>query len=222
MQLKWLNPILILAAVAIFGGYAYYREYGPVNGSGKVVIKSIEIEDFATITFWSIGTLVVQQGDRNTLTIEAEHNIQRLLVADSYRDKLYIDYEWQRDITPTKPIKFIVEAKDLEFLSLKEGGNAIVRNIQQEELRVFVRQVGHVEISGNIDKLNLSLGGEADFDGEDLQVRQAEIWHEGSGEVVINVADELEVNLSNSGNIKYLGSPKIEKNITGSGNIQPL
>jgi hypothetical protein len=41
----------------------------------------------------------------------------------------------------------------------------------------------------------------------------------GSGEAVVNVADELDVDVSGSGGVQYIGDPTVAESISGSGDI---
>jgi hypothetical protein len=39
--------------------------------------------------------------------------------------------------------------------------------------------------------------------------------------VVVAVEDHLEVDVSGSGSVEYLGTPTVDSNITGSGSVNP-
>ena len=42
----------------------------------------------------------------------------------------------------------------------------------------------------------------------------------GSGDVSVQVSDELDVRIAGSGAVRYLGKPTVEKTITGSGDVE--
>jgi len=44
----------------------------------------------------------------------------------------------------------------------------------------------------------------------------------GSGDVTVQVSDELDVRIADSGAVRYLGKPTVEKTITGSGDAERI
>jgi hypothetical protein len=44
----------------------------------------------------------------------------------------------------------------------------------------------------------------------------------GSGDVTVQVSDELDVRIADSGAVRYLGKPTVEKTITGAGDVERI
>ena len=49
----------------------------------------------------------------------------------------------------------------------------------------------------------------------------ADVTIPGPGDVVVDVEDHLEIDVSGSGMSEYLGTPIVESNITGLGSVNP-
>ena len=97
--LRWRWPIIAnlldlavvaLAVVAIIfaprlglsaagGGWLSLAPFmlGGAPGSGQVVTETREVSNFNAVEFTSFGDLTIQQGERESLTIEAEDNVLR-------------------------------------------------------------------------------------------------------------------------------------------------
>ena len=50
-----------------------------VQGSGKIVTKTVEVSNFDSVSLEGSGDVYVEQGQTESLTIEADDNIQPLL-----------------------------------------------------------------------------------------------------------------------------------------------
>jgi hypothetical protein len=56
-----------------------------------------------------------------------------------------------------------------------------------------------------------------------LETNSCEVKITGSGDVEINVKDELNANITGSGNVRYKGNPgKVNSHSAGSGNVKKL
>ena len=55
---------------------------------------------------------------------------------------------------------------------------------------------------------------------EGLQVAEAMVSIEGSGDIRVRVADQLHYSISGSGDISYIGNPGVTGSISGSGDVR--
>ena len=65
----------------------------------------------------------------------------------------------------------------------------------------------------------MSISGSGAFEGEALESATGTVSVSGSGNAVVNVNDDLDVKVSVSGNVKYLGDPSVTASISGSGDV---
>ena len=65
----------------------------------------------------------------------------------------------------------------------------------------------------------MEISGSGEYAGDDLVVARAQVRISGSGGVVVNAAETLDVTISGSGDVQFLGTPSVTQNITGSGSV---
>jgi hypothetical protein len=83
-----------------------------------------------------------------------------------------------------------------------------------------VSGAGTFDVGGACDRLDLSISGTGDFDGEDLAVATALVSISGSGDAIVNASDELRVTIDGSGDVEYVGDPTTDVDIDGSGDVR--
>ena len=89
---------------------------GPtVRGSGNVISQSRQVLDFTAIHVDYPATVIVRQGASESLTIEAEDNVAASIRTVVTSHVLQIDTVRERGVfvTPTRPVRIVITAKDL-------------------------------------------------------------------------------------------------------------
>jgi len=82
---------------------------------------------------------------------------------------------------------------------------------------------GKIEARGEADKVKTNISGSGRVLAADLQTKRCEVRISGSGSVEINVAEELDANISGSGSVSYRGNPKkVNSHAAGSGKIRKI
>jgi hypothetical protein len=171
------------------------------------------------------------------LTIEAEDNLLPLLTSEVSGGVLILDTT--REVDPTEDIVYHLTTTGVQRLQVSGsgqidspvvGGNTVaigvsgsgdvrVADAKANDIQVDISGSGYVEISGEADTLDASISGSGTLDAETLTVMTAAVTLPGSGHVVVDVVEHLEVVVSGSGTVEYLGSPVVDSDITGSGSV---
>jgi putative autotransporter adhesin-like protein len=100
------------------------------------------------------------------------------------------------------------------------GVGKIDINVIVKKLNVFISGAGKIIVSGECDELHTEISGAGKLMAGELEVQRAEIDISGAGKAVVDVKEELNANISGSGEISYISTPKIiNRKITGDGNI---
>ena len=231
--------VIIVVIIFLFGvSYAFGR------GSGNVVTETRDVSDFTKISLSGMGNLYLEQGDSESLNIEAEDNIIEKMDIRVENDTLKINYKrtgWVWNIWPTEDINFYVGIKDIEDIKISGSGSMNSESLTFESLELDISGSGNADLTVNgtsIDS-NVSGSGKFDLDGTitDQKVKisgsgkyfakgltsdTADVRISGSGTIELNVENELDVDISGSGKVRYLGSPEINQEISGSGSIEQL
>jgi Putative auto-transporter adhesin, head GIN domain len=220
MRLKRYWLLACLMAFSIFLGCSFNIGSSGVRGSGIVKTESREVAGFSSISFKSVGKVMMQQTGKESLTIAAEDNILPLLESRVADNILYLTIMKDGKMNPTKPIEFSLQVKSLESLNVDGVGSIEARGIQGKRLAVAMDGVGKVAIAGSADVLDLNLSGVGSYQGEAFQTKRATVRNGGVGSAVVNVSEQLDADLSGIGSIEYVGTPQVRRSGRGLGTVK--
>ena len=91
--------------------------------------------------------------------------------------------------------------------------------VSGENIVVKVTGSGGLTLTGTCNFAQISLQSSGRFIGSNLEIREAEVTHSGSGSIYVWVTDILKVNVLGSGSVYYKGNPRIISNVQGSGRL---
>ncbi len=203
--------LLLLAASGCDGGVL------GVRGSGNVITESRDVSGFNEIALFGSGTVRVGVDGTESLIIEAEDNIMPLLTSEVHDGRLELSVE--SSISPTTDIIYTVSALALEGVAISGSGEVTATGIAVDSFDVEISGSGRVEPTGTADTLVVGISGSGRYLGEDLEASVGTVRVSGSGEAVVNVTDDLDVDVSGSGGVQYIGDPRVAESISGSGDI---
>ena len=210
-----------------------------LRGSGNVVSETRDVSGFDRVELRGSGTVSIEIGGTESLTLEAEDNLMEYLTTDVEGTTLVL--EASRSISPTEEIVYTITATSIEGLSISGSGDItagditgagldaevsgsgsiLVDGVNVGDVAVDIGGSGRVDLSGATGNLDLTISGSGEFEGEDLVAETGDVSVSGSGEAVVHVTDHLQADISGSGDITYFGNPSIESNTSGSGSIRP-
>jgi hypothetical protein len=98
-------------------------------------------------------------------------------------------------------------------------GNIYLADIESQNAYFDLQEVGDVEVHGNVDTIIAKHGGVGNLRLFDLIGRNGDIKLTGTGNIDIHVTEDLKINLSGVGDIRYMGDPSMSVNHTGVGKI---
>jgi hypothetical protein len=182
-----------------------------------VITESREVSGFSEIAVLGSGVVVVEIDGTESLTIEAEDNIIPLLTTEVRNGRLELGPE--SPISPTRQITYTISAAALEGVSISGSGDISATGVDADSFTVEISGSGRVEPTGTTTELTVEIAGSGDYEGEGLVAQLGEVTVSGSGNVLVNVTDQLEVTISGSGDVRYMGSPSVSSSISGSGEM---
>ena len=240
--MRKLRALFILTLTVLTSGCILPVRYTRVLGSGKIISETRPISGFTAVELSGIGTLIIEQGSKESLEVTAEDNIIKYLKSDIYGRNLRLSVDDFVSIDPTEEIIFHLTVKNLERIELSGLGNieiealktpnldleisgagsANIRDLQADSLNLDISGLGNVEIGGSVEDQRIELSGAGNYDAEDLESNKARIEMSGTGKAVLWVENELDVVLSGMGNLQYYGSPNLSTEISGVGTVKSL
>jgi hypothetical protein len=207
-----------------------------IEGSGNVITKEIAVQPFDELSISGVFSVLLSQGSKEQLKIEADDNLQELFEVKTEGSKLIIsmkkDVNFQSKGDKNK-MKVYITFRKLKAMDLKTVGNiSSDANMDFDNLKIENKSVGSVDLKLTVQKLeiqnksvgNFTLTGKADhavikhngvgsFKASNLVVQTMDIDAQGVGGAEVNAVKEIKVSDSFLGKVKNVGAATIKKKV---------
>ncbi len=199
-------------------------ELDGIRGSGNLVSEERSVSDFDQVDFSGIGEMTIIQGDKESLTIEADDNIIDHIETGVSGRTLNIGFERNFNITGMVNINYTLVVKDLSRLQLSGFGNIDIDQFKAGALDIDLSGSGNLTIAElQADRLNIDTTGFGNIEMGQLDTAALDVAMGGSGSLKLEqlTADSMKVSLTGFGNIEVGGEcADVEAKITGSGSYK--
>jgi hypothetical protein len=212
-----------------------------LRGSGNIISEERDVKDFNKVTLTGVGNLIIEQGDEESLTIEAEDNILPKIITQVRNGELSIGFVGGITPLPTEDIKFHLKAKDLDRIALTgtgviscsefntddlefdlSGAGEVNFKIAVDTIKTLVSGFGTIILTGDAGKQEVKITGAGSYLAKDLISRECDVTISGAGSATVNVSEKLNVVISGAGSVNYIGNPEISQKMTGPGSIKNI
>jgi len=238
-----MKVVVLVALIGILAVTAASCKWtiGVVRGSGDIESEEREVSGFNEIEFTGIGNLIIEQGDEESLVVEADDNIIGLIETEVRGDKLHIGFKRGVNVVPTSRIKFYLTVVDLDRIDLLglgdidcdrfetddlefniSGSGDIEFKITAESIETNVSGLGNINLLGKVDSHKIRISGSGKYDAEELESKDCEVEISGLGSATVNASDNLDIEINGAGNVYYKGDPHVSQHISGLGRIRSL
>ncbi len=190
-----------------------------VSGSGQVGSETRQVSGFTGIELSGIGEVTIEQGETESLTIEADDNVLPALTSEVDDSVLELGTKPRTTVRTRNPIRYRVTLKDLTSIELSGSGSVSGTNLRANALRVNISGSGTVDLAGSADQQEVDVSGSGRYEAAELPSRSVTIEISGSGKATVAAAEQLRVDISGSGTVTYSGDPTIDQSISGSGRL---
>ncbi|KPJ53361.1 hypothetical protein AMJ39_04980 [candidate division TA06 bacterium DG_24] len=231
--------IPLVAAAFLIGGCKV------ISGSGTLVTESPDVSNFNKISLNGSGTVNLTQGERESLTIEAEDNIMPYIEAKVKNSQLVLGFrraERGTAIRPTKPITYTLTMKEIVGLevsgsgsieapsvatdrlglAISGSGSITISSLRAEELHTDITGSGRCDVEGEVPRQVVAISGSGEYRGSELESQSTAVDVSGSGSARVWVRENLSVAVSGSGEVDYYGSPRVVTSVSGSGDVRRI
>jgi Putative auto-transporter adhesin, head GIN domain len=202
-----LAVLLVLSACAV------------VNGSGNVATETRQVSGFTGLDLSGTGEVTIEQGNAESLTIEADDNVLPKLTSKVENGTLKLDKRPGTTIRTKNPIRYRVGLKDLTALDVSGAGNVQAQRVTLQTLHVEISGSGAVTLAGSAVEQHIDVSGSGRYDAAELQSQKVTAGISGSGQVTVAVSRELNIDISGSGTLIYSGDPTVKQDVSGSGRV---
>jgi len=225
--------------IALFIALLIFSSLALTACSSPYGTRSDDVSGFNRISIETFGEFIIEQGDEESLTIEAPRDYLRYVTTEVKNETLIISTRRGFIGGPVRRATFTIMVKDLEDISLS-GAGAIkvfpletdtldvnltgagsieIDELTAERLEVNLASAGAIIIAGTVEKQDINLTGVGSYEGGDLQSEDTEIYLTGAGRAVVWAEDDLDVEITGVGSVSYFGNPDVYQDISGLGSI---
>jgi hypothetical protein len=99
------------------------------------------------------------------------------------------------------------------------GSGTIFLEASSNSFEADISGSGYLDLRGETNTAHLFINGSGNINAYNFIQKDCYAKISGSGDMYLNVLNNLDVNISGSGNIFYTGNPQLTINITGSGSV---
>lgn len=202
-----------------------------------------EVAGFETVSLATAGELIITQGDRETLEIDALSSDLRSIVTVVRDGTLSIGRQGAEPFTPFRTPVYRLTVKRIAALETHGSGSITMARLSADSLRVLVSSSGGVSIEsldadslevrisssgsvrveGDVDRQDLLLTSSGSYAGGRLVSRSAVVRVSSSGSATLRVAESLDATVTSSGSVRYYGNPPATNlRVTSSGRVVRL
>ena len=223
----------ILGSCHFMGGHR-------VKGNGTMKTETRNASGFNAVDIRGNMDLYLRQDSSFSVRVEADENLMEYIIIKTEGNKLVIEPKDGYNLSGTKDIKIYVSApqvKDLdasgscdiigenrivsaEPFELDLSGSSDVKlEVNSPKVDAELSGSGSIQLKGETKDLFVSGSGSTDIECMDLMAENVEVDISGSGNANVFASVKLNVEVSGSGNIRYKGNAAVTKSISGSGSI---
>lgn len=194
---------------------------------------NLQLAPFSKIRLESIATVYIRQD--SVQTVKVVGNLVQTNEANVKNDVLFIDNSTDNTyfISVPKIDEITIDGKGdvyseapihSDYLQLKiNGAGNIKMNLNVAKIKASVAGAGKIELTGSAEEADFSVPGSGKINAEDLKVKKCDASISGVGKISVDVSDQLNSDISGSGNIVYKTAPqKLNENVSGIGHIKSM
>jgi predicted ester cyclase len=198
-----------------------------------------DVSGFNRVSLQGVGTLVIEQGDTETLTIDAEERVLRRIETVVQNGTLIIRPD--RGFRTKEEIVYSLTVVDLTGIELSGAGQVQMQRLETDDFTLNVSGAGSVvienliaetlgvEASGNasitlggtVDSQTVTFGQAGTYDAANLESRVATVSVDGAAKAIVNVSETLDASASGASSIAYFGDPALSESTSGVGSVAP-
>lgn len=230
-----LAVVVCIVAGAAYVGHAVYQAVasgavcvancvqvnngGPtITGSGHVVTEKRTVAPFTAIRADTAVEVVIDRTGTQSVSVTADDNLVSLFTSEVRDGTLYLA-EAPGKSFQTRNVAYHVTVADLRTIESRGSGEVEAQHLDGSALAVTATGSGEMTLAGRADDLTLTIKGSGEVDAGGLVAKRAKVAMSGSGAAKVNAADTLDIQMTGSGDLDYLGSPKVTRQGHGSGSV---
>ena len=203
------NIVLCVACVVLLGfssgclDIAFGREV--VRGSGSISEESHRLTGITGVELATIGELEIRLGDTEALQVSADDNLQEYFSITTDGGTLKIDTRPGFNLRPSRPVRYTLTAREIEFIGLSSSGNATAPALRADRFEVRLGSTGDLSMDGiRADSVDVRLGSTGSLSVDGVQADSVDVLLGSTGDLSVDDlrAGSLAVRISGTGDVR--------------------
>ena len=211
---------LSFITISCVNGFTYEK------GNGNITKQDRTVNSFNSIEVSGGYTIYLKQDSTQSLAVEADDNLQSLIITKVENGKLIIKNT--ESIRGSKPINIYLSAKSIKDISvsgaadikgsgkfkMKElnfeisGSGDINMDVELQKLTYDCSGASKLNLTGTVETVDATISGAADINAFDLIAKSFTLSSSGAGKANINATENLVIETSGAATVRYKGNPK--------------
>src|SRR5205814_196008 len=150
---------------------------------------------FTAIDLAGSGQLVIEQTGSESLSVTADDNLVSLYTSEVKGGTLYLSRAKDTNVSGMRPL-YKVTMAELKGIDISGSADIDASKLEGESLSMSIAGSASAKLVGRIRDFRLSIAGSGSADATGLKATRAKIDVSGSGDVVVNVSDELDASIA--------------------------
>jgi hypothetical protein len=196
-----------------------------------------DVRDFQEVSLEGVGTLVIEQGETESLTIEAEPKVLQRIETEVAGGRLTIRPD--RSFQTREPITYFLTLIELTGIELAGAGRVEAAQLSSDQLRIDGSGAGAVviesltantldvtvagnvqaELAGTVDNQTVTVSDAASYAAANLTSRIASVTASGASQATVNVSESLDARVSGAASVEYIGDPDVTEDVSAAGSL---
>ncbi len=178
------------------------------------VSEKRDVSGFNKVTLSGDGDLFIEQGDTESLTIEAQENVMEFIETIVSGGTLSISIHEKDGKKPPRSlggVKYYLKVKDLDGISAFGSGEISSSDFVTDTIAINIGGSGTVTLSGEAKSQEIKIDGSGKYSAKDFKTSECTVKINGSGSANVNVTVSLDITINGSGDVKYVGDPSVKR-----------
>jgi hypothetical protein len=225
---------LALFALLATASFAQKADRETIEGNGNLVTRDVPVSSFETLKASGVYELKLSQGDKETVKIEADENLQQYFNVRNEGSSLVIDMKdlKNKNMKNKNKMRVYVTFRKLKELDIKTVGSVNAEkelsfgdleiknaSVGKMDLRLSATtvkldnsSVGSVVLTGKAQTADFKNNGVGNLEAGSFVVQTLNIENNGVGGATVNAEKELKVKDNMLGRVKNKGAAPVRKN----------
>lgn len=231
-----IKKLSVLLFLSVFLSSCGIDMFNRVDGNRNVITQKRKIhEDFTKVKVSTGLDLYIRQGDKVSLTVEADENLHDIIITEVDNGRLKIYSE--KNIWRAKARKIYLTVTDIEELKATSGSDAYSENtLKVKDFELSVSSGADANITVDADNITTSASSGADLrvsgkanthyssassgssiSAYGLKSRDVTVKVSSGADINIYASESINARASSGGDIDYRGNPENVNKKTSSG-----